>query len=60
MTKKILYIMHLDWRYIKQRPHFIAEALSNFYSINVIYFYSKLYLFRNSNNRTPNEIEYQY
>ena len=55
MTKKILYIMHLDWKYIKQRPHFIAEGLSDFYDVNIIYFYSKLYLFRNSGNKTPND-----
>lgn len=30
MTKKrILYIMHIPWGWIKQRPHFIAESLSN-------------------------------
>lgn len=57
MTKKILYIMHLDWKYIKQRPHFIAEGLSYFYDINVIYFYSKQYLFKNSDNITRNEKE---
>lgn len=55
MTKKILYIMHLDWKYVKQRPHFIAEGLSDFYEIDVVYFYSKQYLFRNSDNITRNE-----
>jgi teichuronic acid biosynthesis glycosyltransferase TuaH len=55
MTKKILFIMHLDWKYVKQRPHFIAEELSNVYDLNVVYFYSKHYLFRNSSNKTPND-----
>ncbi len=39
MTKKnkqsILYLMHIPWGWIKQRPHFIAEILSNFYSVNL-------------------------
>jgi teichuronic acid biosynthesis glycosyltransferase TuaH len=55
MPKKILYIMHLDWRWIKQRPHFIAEGLSDFYDVTVIHFYSKHYLFKNSETSTPNE-----
>lgn len=25
---KILYLMHVDWNWIKQRPHFIAEELA--------------------------------
>lgn len=53
--KKILYIMHVDWNWIKQRPHFIAEGLSDFYDINVIHFCSKRYLLRNSDNSTSNE-----
>ena len=36
--------MHVDWRWIKQRPHFIAEGLSDYYHVNVIYLYSKRYL----------------
>jgi hypothetical protein len=28
MKKKILYLMHVDWHWIKQRPHFLAEELS--------------------------------
>jgi len=55
MTKKILFIMHLDWKYVKQRPHFIAEELSDFYDVNVVYFYSKRYLFGNYGNKTPND-----
>ena len=52
---KILYIMHVDWRWIKQRPHFIAEGLSHFYDITVIHFCSKRYLFGNSDSSTTNE-----
>lgn len=44
MKKKILYIMHVDWEWIKQRPHFIAEGLSEFFDITVIHFRSKDYI----------------
>jgi glycosyltransferase involved in cell wall biosynthesis len=26
-TARLLYLMHVDWRWIKQRPHFLAEEL---------------------------------
>lgn len=31
MTRRprLLYLMHVDWRWIKQRPHFFAEALAD-------------------------------
>lgn len=35
--KKILYLMHLPWDWIKQRPHFIAEELSSLYSVETVY-----------------------
>ncbi|OEC84685.1 MULTISPECIES: glycosyltransferase family protein [Methanobacterium] len=53
--KKILYIMHLDWRWIRQRPHFIAEGLSDSYDLTVIHFCSKQYLFRKSDFSTTNK-----
>ena len=31
---KIVYMMHVDWDWIKQRPHFIAEGLSQFYEVH--------------------------
>jgi hypothetical protein len=34
---KILYIMHIDWNWIKQRPHFLAEGLNEYYDITVLY-----------------------
>lgn len=37
MKKRILYVMHIDWDWIKQRPHFIAEELSNDYKVFVNY-----------------------
>lgn len=48
--------MHLDWRWIKQRPHFIAEELSDFYDVTVVHFCSKQYIFHNSDNLTKNEM----
>jgi hypothetical protein len=48
--KKILYVMHVDWDWIKQRPHFIAINLSLFYKIKVIYPFAwrRLGLIKNS------------
>lgn len=34
---KITYIMHVDWRWIKQRPHFIAEGLARNHEVTVFY-----------------------
>lgn len=36
----ILYLMHIDWNWIKQRPQFIAEGLSKKYSVDVVYKYA--------------------
>jgi glycosyltransferase involved in cell wall biosynthesis len=33
--KKILYLMHVSWGWIKQRPHFIAECLTEKYDVTV-------------------------
>ena len=41
MKKKILYLMHVDWGWIKQRPHFLAEKLHHDYNINVFYAFSR-------------------
>lgn len=37
MRKKMIYIMNIDWQWIKQRPHFIAEELSRTYDLKVVY-----------------------
>ena len=37
MKKKILYLMHVDWHWIKQRPHFLAEELSSEFDVLVVY-----------------------
>lgn len=37
--KKIVYIMNVDWNWIKQRPHFIAERLAKDYDVKIVYQY---------------------
>lgn len=34
--KKMLYLLHIDWHWIKQRPQFMAESLSKFYDVQCI------------------------
>ncbi|WP_125722342.1 glycosyltransferase family protein [Flavobacterium ustbae] len=34
---RILYIMHVPWGWIKQRPHFFAEYLNKDFDLNVVY-----------------------
>jgi len=35
--KSILYIIHIAWGWIKQRPQFLAEGLSEHYKVDVMY-----------------------
>ena len=50
----ILYLMHIDWNWIKQRPQFIAEGLSKKYKVDVVYKYS----YRNKNyQQNENELK---
>lgn len=37
LKHRILYIMHLDWNWVKQRPHFIAESLASKHHVKVFY-----------------------
>ncbi len=37
MKKKLLYVSHINWEWIKQRPQFIAEELSKYYDVFVLY-----------------------
>ena len=39
--ESLLYIMHIDWGWIKQRPHFLAEELSKSFDVTV--YHEKLY-----------------
>lgn len=48
--KRILYISHVEWGWIKQRPHFIAEGLNEEY--NVDYFCRRKYRGKGCENLT--------
>ena len=37
VKKKILYLMHVDWKWIYQRPHVIAKGLEKDYDVTVAY-----------------------
>jgi len=39
LKKRMLYICHVDWNWIKQRPHFLAERLADQFDIRVLYAY---------------------
>ena len=45
--KKILYLMGIDWYWIKQRPQIIAEMLNKDYDVTVAY-YKEVYQFLQS------------
>lgn len=34
---KIAYLMHVDWNWIKQRPHFLYEELTRYYLMDLFY-----------------------
>ncbi len=37
--KKIVYVMNVEWNWIKQRPHFIAEELAQDNDVTIMYRY---------------------
>ncbi len=39
MQKKMLYLMNIDWNWIKQRPQFMAEGLSKVFETKIVYQY---------------------
>lgn len=49
-NKKILYIMHVSWHWIKQRPQFLAENLSQHFEVKILYKKTILELFTNFNS----------
>lgn len=54
---QIVYIMNVDWYWIKQRPHFIAERLSKYDEVTVFYqhrYSRKGYQSRNENENNLN------
>lgn len=40
--KKILYLMHVPWGWIKQRPHFLAEHMAKHFDVHVYYRFYKV------------------
>lgn len=38
--RKIMYLCPVDWQWIKQRPQFLAEELTNYYDVYAVYPYS--------------------
>ena len=53
MKEKILYLSHIDWNWIKQRPQFIAEELKTYFDVSV------LYMFQNSKRKTLQKRSYK-
>ena len=49
---RILYIIHIDLAWIKQRPHFLAEGLSKTFNLKVMYPRSLLKLITKKNTET--------
>jgi len=45
----LLYIIHIDWNWIKQRPQFLAEAMEEYYDVNIVYVKPLRALFRSNN-----------
>lgn len=43
-ARRILYLMHVDWNWIKQRPHFLAEQLATRHNVLVVYRASRMRL----------------
>lgn len=37
--RKILFLFNVDWNWIKQRPHFMAEGISDYLEVTVLYQY---------------------
>ncbi|WP_088548207.1 hypothetical protein [Paenibacillus aquistagni] len=52
---KMAYLMHVDWDWIKQRPHFLYEELTRHYSVDLFYI-DKLYGNEASGNRNSRDI----
>ena len=53
--KKILYLMGIDWYWIKQRPQIIAEMLNKDYDVTVAY-YKELFV-KQSLRKNNDELE---
>ncbi|MGE6667866.1 hypothetical protein [Paenibacillus xylanexedens] len=58
--RKICYLMHVDWDWIKQRPHFISEGLSENYQVDIFFVRNYLNMKKNSNNTLNAKIASKY
>jgi teichuronic acid biosynthesis glycosyltransferase TuaH len=59
VRRRILYLMHVDWRWIKQRPQFLAESLSvdhDLYVLHKPYFSPGAQLTFNRSVVSPSEL----
>lgn len=52
---KMAYLMHVDWDWIKQRPHFLYEELTRYYSVDLFYI-DKLYGSVAGGNRNSRDV----
>lgn len=52
MKEEIVYIMHVPWGWIKQRPHFMAEHLSEYFDVHVYYLYNLMKPFKGVSNES--------
>jgi glycosyltransferase involved in cell wall biosynthesis len=53
--KRVLYLIHLPWGWVKQRFHFIAEGLTEYFDVRIIY--EKQYIYKHKlvhHERTDN------
>ncbi|AYB41925.1 hypothetical protein [Paenibacillus lautus] len=54
---KIAYLMHVDWNWIKQRPHFLYEELTFYYNVDLFYIqniYTRRYIKVNNSRNVYN------
>lgn len=52
---KMAYLMHVDWDWIKQRPHFLYEELTRYYSVDLFYI-DKMYGSEAGRNRNSRDV----
>ncbi|MGG3453181.1 glycosyltransferase [Paenibacillus rhizolycopersici] len=56
MKKSIIaYLMHVDWDWIKQRPHFLYEELTRYYTVDLFYI-DKIYDKHSGGNRNSRNV----
>jgi hypothetical protein len=54
MKDMMIYLMHVPWGWIKQRPHFVAEHLSKYFDVKVCYLHHVRKPFRGVNHEVGN------